>query len=262
MDCRYVGEKEKMNRKTVLALILLMVASAVGVFAVKPVFAQASSAPTFSVSTTSSLYVVPTTYSTNQFTGANVTNTGYTVSEFNITFTIQNQPSVTAFNFEYKGHYSSKWSTPLFINDYNVSAFASSGAQTTVTIWGNNDTGPFGQSPANETSLYLGSDWGITVPFGSQIDFRLQAVSGTGEENGLGGWSVIGSVSDWSTAQTVTVSSGSPTVAPSVAASPTPTSSTPATTVATPELPALAILPLLLSSLSLALMLKRRRTSE
>ena len=235
-----------------LILILIAVMSGLSLIIVNSAFAQTPPTPVFSVSTVNRAYLVPATYSTNPYTGANVTKPGYTVNTFNITFTVQNEPSVTCYELEYKGQFSSQWSDSVWISPYNVTAFASSGSHTIITFWGNNATGFFGQSPANEISLYYGGNWGINVPLGSQMDFRLQAVSGetvSGETvTLLIGDAVLGNVSSWSAPVTVTIpeTSVSPTTTPTVSELPT----------------IIVILPLCLSVFFVALILRHRKTAN
>jgi hypothetical protein len=189
-------------------------------------FAQVPSTPTFSVNTVSSSNVTPTTYSNDPYTGTNITNLGYTVTTFNVTITVQNTPLTSAYLLEVKGHYSTNWYNPT-IDDYNITAFASNSSQTIITLYGSNES----ESVANQIFLQYDGHWGIDVSFGGQVDFRLQAVSETAEYRVIGGWSVVGSVSDWSAVQTVTV----PNFSTSTSTSPTPF---------VPEFPALIILPL------------------
>lgn len=237
-------------------LILMIAVSSLSLIMVKPAFAQTPSTPVFSVSTISGSYVVPTTCTTDPYTGANVTNLGYTVYSFNITFTVKNVPPTYAYILGYKGHFSSKWGSLSPVNGYNVTAFASSGSETVITIWGDNATGWLGKSQTNEIWLYYGSSWGIDVPYGSQIDFRLQAVSGNLQFiNPLILYEVVGNVSDWSAGQTVTI----PEPSTSATASPTPT---PASTPTVSELSWLVIVPLLLAVFSVAAILRHRKTAN
>jgi hypothetical protein len=214
-----------------------------------PTNAQKPSIPLFSVSTSNSTSTIPTTYTTDPYTGTNVTNIGYTVASFTVAITIQNNPKATAYILGVKGHYSSQWQVP-WVDQYNVTALTSSGSQTVITLQGDNNT----SGQANQIFLQYGDNWGINVPFGGQLDFRLQAVSGT-PVRALIGYNVLGSVSDWSDVQTVAVPDFSTTTAsPTPYLTPTPTSSV-------PEFPALALLPLLLSVFSVAIAFKLKKTS-
>jgi len=240
---------DNMGKSFTLVLILTAAMSGLTLIMVNSTFAQTPPTPVFSFSTISRSYLVPTTYSTNPYTGANVTKTGYTVNTFNITFTVQNEPSVTCYELEYKGHFSSQWGDSVWISDYNVTAFASSGSHTIITFWGNNATGPTGQSPPNEITLYYGDHWRTIVPLGSQIDFRWQAVSGETPIRTLTGYEVLGNVSSWSAPVTVTV--------------PETSSVSSATTPTVPELPTIiVILPLCLAMFSAAVIVRHRKTAN
>ena len=130
-----------------------------------------------------------------------------------------------------------------------MTTFLPTGHQTTITIWGNNATGPFGQSPTNEISLYFGSRWGVTVPLGSQLDFRVQAIAGSRlmtDPHDPNLILAIGSESDWSSMQTVTI--------------PENNSSTPTPTV--PEFSWLMILSLFLSILFIVVLFRKRKLSD
>lgn len=188
------------SKSFALILTLVMAISFLSLIIVKPACAQTPSTPSFSLSTVSGSYVVPTNYSINPYNGANVTNLGYTVIYFNITVTIQNSPTASCYILEYKGHYTSQWST-LWNGPNNVTAFASSGSQTVITIWGDNSV-PLGQAPASQISFYYYDDMLMNdVPLGSQIDFRLQAV----KESGWRGSVIFGDASAFSAVQTVTI---------------------------------------------------------
>ena len=230
---------DNMGKSLALILILIVAISSLSLMMIKPAFAQTPSTPVFNVSTTSGSYVVPTTYSNNQYTGANVTNVGYTVTTFNVTITVQNAPLTTAYLLEVKGHYSSSWYNPT-IDDYNITAFVSSGSQTVINLYGSNES----EAPPNQIFLQYGGHWGINVPFGGKLDFRLQSISGSIGARVFGGWIYVGNASDWSAVKTVTI----PTFnLASASPSPTPT---------VPEFPSLIILPLLITMLFVAVILR------
>ena len=199
-----------------LLLIVILAASSLIIF--ESANAQTPSTPIFSVNTANGFNVTPTTYSIDSYTGANITNLGYTIATFNVTLTIQNTQPTTAYLLEVKGHYSSNWYNPN-IDDYNITAFASSGSQTVINLYGNNETA----SDSNQIFLNYDGHWGINVPFGGQLDFRLQSISGNIGARVFGGSIYVGNVSDWSAVQTVTVTNFSP----SASASPNPTPDVP-----------------------------------
>lgn len=238
----------KITKNFSLMIAVILVISSLLI--AKPTNAQTPSAPTFSVNTPSATYQVPTTYSTDPFTGATITNQGYTVNSINITFIIQNTLNTSFYLLQYKGHFSSQWST-LYQDGYNITASTSSQPQTILTIFGTNYSGPIGQTPANEVTFYFSGDWAINLALGSQIDFRLQAISGSLWVNPLYGanyQSAVGEASDWSNTQTITIGETS------FSTSPHPTS-----TPTIPELPTLAIAPLLVSILAILIVLKLKK---
>ncbi|MGA2524693.1 MAG: hypothetical protein ABSF65_11145 [Candidatus Bathyarchaeia archaeon] len=132
------------SKSFVLVLILIMAISSVDLLIVKPVNAQIPPTPPFSIITVSDTTVIPTTYSTNPYTGANITNLGYTKASFNVTITIQNNPQTTAYELDVEGHYSLQlqWQNP-WGDEGNVTAFASSGSQTVITLYGDNESEEF-----------------------------------------------------------------------------------------------------------------------
>lgn len=240
---------------TGFALILILIMAISSLTVVKPVNAQTPPTPSFSISTVSGTIVIPTTYSTNPYTGANITNLGYTIASFNVTITIQNNPQTTAYELDVKGHYSSQWQNP-WGDEGNVTAFASSDSQTVVTLYGDNESEAVPEYAPNAIFLQWGGSWGIDVPFGGQVDFRLQAVTGETPIKELIGYEVLGNVSDWSPIQTVTVPDFS-----AVTVSPTPTL-TPTSSSTVPELSWLAIIPLFLSIFVAVVMLRHRKTAN
>jgi hypothetical protein len=210
--------------------------------------------PSFSLSNVSNTDVIPTRYSTDPYTGANITNLGYTVCSLNITIIVQNNPQTTAYELEVKGHYASQWNSPS-VDDYNVTAFASNGSQTAITLYGDNNTS--GQE--NQIFLQYGGHWGINVPFGGQLDFRLQSVSGETPIRVLFGYEVLGNVSSWSQVQTVTLpdySDATTIVSPNPTLTPAPTS--------TPTIPefqlTIQVIAILLTSTLLAVAIKRKQS--
>jgi len=247
------------------SLVLIVLLAVSSLMMAKPAFAQTPPTPVFNVSTITGSYTVPTTYSTNPYTGAKVTTQGYTVTYFNITFTIQNPPFFTVQNppitssymsyyyvLEYKGHYTSQW-TPLVEVDSNITIFASSGSQTVLTLSGNPSSNSITLQYVN--APYPNADSGlIIVPLGGKVDFRLQAVSSNGAFIPNYSYLVQGNVSAFSAVQTVTI----PNNFTSTSASPSPTStSTPTPTV--PEFPTWIILPLFAVIILLSTVFFRKR---
>jgi hypothetical protein len=206
------------NIDRIIAFILIGIIafSSLSPLLVKSVNAQTIPAtPTFTIKLDSTNHEVPTTYTINQYTGENVTKAGYTVNSLTITLTVTS-PNASFYLLQCKGHYASWWET-LDLDGYNVTAIGSN----TITIQGSNVNGPLGVSPANETTLYFSSQ-AVNVPFGSQLDFRVQAINGhLGTDpawRGSNHQRAFGISSAWSNIQTTTIP------VPSATASPTPTS--------------------------------------
>ena len=237
------------NKSFALTSAFLLIVTSLSIVTIESATAQTPPASAFTVSTVSGSYVVPTTYSTNPYTGANTTSLGYTVVYFNIVFTIQNPPNASAYILELKGHYTSEWS-PLWNGPNNVTAFASSGSQTVITIYGNNST-PLGQASANNIFLYYSDYTLFNIPLGGQLDFRLQAIYGP---YGWRGALIFGNAGAFSSVQTVKI----PNSFPSGSVSPNSSTSTPTVS----ELPALAVIPLFASVFVVLTIIKFRKTCQ
>jgi hypothetical protein len=241
----------KTSKLIVILIISTFTLASVTTF--KQANAQTIPSPTFSVETPNATYQVPTTYSTDPYTGANITNQGYTVNSINITFTIQNEPNTSFYLLQYKGHYSTEWRT-LNKDGYNITTSVSSGLQTILTICGNNATNPITSatqiSPPNQITFYYTNDWEINLALGSQMDFRLQAVSGSLHADPVYGANyqlAVGNISNWSKTQTITIPASSPSSSPSPIV---------------PELSSLVIAPLLLSVFSVAVIVRHRQVKK
>jgi hypothetical protein len=256
----------KIGKTFALILTIIIAMSCVTLLTAKPVNAQTVAIPTFTISTFTGSYVTPTTYSTNPYTGAEVTHQGSTVTYFNITFTIQNPPFFTVQNppitssyfsyfyiLQYKGHYTSQW-TPLVEIGSDITIPASSGSQTVIILSGSPISNPITLSYVN--APFINADSGeIIVPFGGKVDFRLQAISSNGAFIPKYSYPVQGNISAFSAVQTVTIPSNFTSISTS---SPTSTS-----TPAIPEFPSLLIIvPLVLSVFSVAVILRHRRTAK
>jgi hypothetical protein len=235
------------RKAAVLFLTLIIAMSGLTLFTVKATSAWPISAPNFTVKVIDGAYTTPVSYSTDPYTGQTITNPGTTYQTRNITFTIQNAPQVNYYLVEYKGHYATdpRW-TPIYTWGLNVTAKAAPGAQTVITI---SSSSPEQTSVADP--LYWGN-WAYTFTSGSKLDFRLEAISGVETGDPLYGWSanhprISGDTSPWSV-QTIQIGE--------------PSNLTSAPTPAVPEFSWLAILPLLLSAVCIALILKRRKLTH
>jgi hypothetical protein len=233
--------------------ILIMAISSLGLLIVKPAEAQMLSTPIFTAKVIDGSYTIPTTYSTDPYTGAQITNGGYTVLTKNVTITIQNVPQANWYLLEYKGHYSSDW-VPVYTWGTNVTISASSGTQTILTISSNN------HATYGDNNLDWGK-WAFSLAPNSQIDFRLKAINGQTWISPLLGANhpfIVGNASPWSNIQTITIGETSTNTSPN----PTSTSTqNPTPTPTIPEFPIMAILPFFVSVLLVAVYLKHRRTN-
>jgi hypothetical protein len=194
--------------------------------------------PEFSLKLVDASYDVPTTQTIDPYTGQNLIHDGYHVNNTILIVTIQNQPLVYQFtgnekfgsesfyyNIQIKGHYAENW-TQLYLNDELPMPNASS-TQTSLTL------GVLGESGLR---INLKS---ITVPFGGEEDFRVQAMMGYFHKMAipLSGWFFEGETSGWSNTQTITILETSISTSPTQNPTPTP---------AVPEFP-LWTIPLLLT---------------
>jgi hypothetical protein len=271
------------SKSFALILILVITISSASLLMVKPTYAQTipqPSVPEFSVKyIVYTIYVAPT-YTINPYTGQNeTTNYGQQVNNQTIQFTIKNQPFTPYYdsngnyvdlyyNFRYKGHFGDTWSYYPFTGAYlsNPNEF-----EQTTHSYGSGG-GPFIYYSASDSatttisiplSLLTPFPGGPEIPYGSQVDFELQAQVGqinvlpTGMLAGVY-YNFTGQASDWSNTQTIAINdtSGSTQIITSQTSSPT-ISSTPTI----PELSMQVILPLLLSVFSVAVIVRLRKAN-
>ena len=244
------------SKRLSLLLVLILIFSSLMI--VKPSIAQSipkPSVPEFTVKMVDRSYDVPLTYtnSTNPYTGQQVTSThgGYHVENRTIDVTIKNQPFTPTnidgnttqlfYVIRWKGHFENWTDTNDFsgidynyyLNNYGVQASNSDYTVKTYTL------------------ASIGN-----VPQGGQVDFQVKAQIGYsflyyGEHAHI---QPIGTdfqsveESDWSNTQTITI----PATSTATSTSPTPTPTV-------PEFSPLAILPLLIFVLCIAVMLKGRK---
>ena len=187
------------------------------------------SVPEFTLVLVDSSYDVPTTYSIDPYTGANVTHSGYHVENKRIGMKIKNQPFTSYYddslgqtvgfyyNVRFKGSFSEEW-TELYRasdgyphqwsdSDYTVITFLS---ETGTTI----EAGAFSK----------------TFPNGAHVDYQVEAMIGyvhrvASDIPLLLPWVFTGEKSGWSETLTLTVpiSTQLPTITPSPTTTPEPT---------------------------------------
>jgi hypothetical protein len=183
-------------------------------------------------------YDVPTTTSIDPYTGQNITNQGYHVDNRTIELSINNEP-FSSYQENYpnafyyfvreKGHFSENWTE---INSPNNDFLLKSSSDYTI--------------------VYYGPTFLNGISFG-QMDFQVEAAVGgiyRISPQFASGYEFRGVTSGWSDTQTVTIPASSTSASPS----PTPTS-----TPVVPELSWLVIVPLLLSMLSVAVIIRHRK---
>ena len=249
-----------------LILIGVIAISFVGLLTIKPVKGQSGQTPNYSdyIPTPEvpqfTLRFVQSVYDeivTNPYTGAKTTQQ---VNNSTIEIIIKNQPftpynygwqymgevvnSSTSlwYNVQFKGNYSQNWTDLYFTNRYPTQSNSSDYTILDVPQNASGTTSEFSTVWTNPTSF----------PAGGEIDFEIQAI--------IGGWfppvlyssynlplNFIAKNSNWSSAQTITIPSSSvlPTSTPTV-----------------PELSWLAIVPLLLSVFSVAVIVRHRKTAN
>lgn len=233
-----------MRSGVVLVFILILTASSLTM--VKPAGSSAPnvSVPEFTVKFVGQPYDAPITYSLDPYTGANVTNPGYHVTNGTIVVTIKNQPFDSSktyslcYNVQVKGHFGGNWKQ---LYDYSLSyPYYSSGVSG------------LRQSDSEYTVVSCSADY----PPNSQIDIQVQALVynktdilvanhalapqlGSHYEQQL----TLVETSGWSSTQTVTIpgasplpsAAASPTLTPTITLAPTPTSTQEQTVSPTPN---------------------------
>jgi hypothetical protein len=234
----------RISKTVALILTLIIAMSCLTLLVVKPSSAQSTTTPVvpnFTAQYTVNTINVEPTYTTNPYTGQNETaGTNYSYENKSIEVIITNQPfnnypvksdGITYwvnlyYDVRYKGHFSTNWIDPGPGGYY----IAYPGTQnTTVLLYTTNP------SPEQEAK---------SIPSSGQIDVQVQAFIGypyTVINNGeVWNQSEVfnGAGSGWSNIQTVTIGQ----------------------TSSVPELPVLALVPLLLSIFLVAVIVRHRKT--
>jgi hypothetical protein len=200
------------------------------------------SVPEFTVAFVDASYDIPTSYSTDSYTGENVTHPGYHVQNRTIEVTIKNQPFTPTeedsqiinvyLNIRTKGAYTKDW-IEIYSPDRGFLT-QSSGEYTKVAYSLDDNEFPFWDN----------------IPQGGTVDFQVEALAGSvhrgynpnaTDQLNMYPYVFTGETSGWSNTQTATV--------PQTDATPSPT---------VPEFPALAVLPLLATA-SLATIILRKK---
>lgn len=262
-----------LSKSLILLLLVLLVISSV--ILVKPTFAQTTPKPSVPQFTLKLVRHVlePTSPipSIDPFTGKQTIppNGGAPFEWTTIDITITNQAfngktefgpySYTGlmYDIEFKGHFINDWSQLTTINGEGGAGpyFTQNlGSNTLVSV----DIGGGNIDTITTHAPNSRPDTVITIPDGAQVDFRIKALAGNVYTSPVvNDWRFNGTESEWSTTETITFNEADAitVIVQPIGQTPTPTL-TPTPTV--PELSWLAILPLFISLLSVAVILKLR----
>jgi hypothetical protein len=177
--------------------------------------------PEFTVKLVDSSYDVPTTYSIDPYTGANVTHPSYHVDNRSIELTIKNQAFVPYndsegipsfyYNVRMKGHYAENWT---IVYSPGLGYPTESNSDYTVISY------------ALDENVYPFWD---ELSSGAQVDFQVEAMIGyiyrIYNPQEMFPWAFNGEESGWSNTQTVTISTSGASPSPSSSPASTATSS-------------------------------------
>jgi hypothetical protein len=196
---------------TIAVSSLIMVESASAQSIPKP------SVPKFTLNYTDRSYDVPTTQTTDPYTGQIITHQGYHVNLTVFEMVIQNQLQPIDdlyYSIRVKGHYSTEWISFFDLSE-GLPSQDSSSLQTIIRM-----------GTLSQDSLTLqGAHKSITIPSGGKEDIQVQALIGSiGRDASqlMAPYIFVGTESDWSSTQTITIPESTQT--PS---NPTPTATNP-----------------------------------
>ena len=237
----------KIGKSFALVLILVIAISSLSLIVIKPTFAQTTNQPIpeFTLKVADHSYNVPATIVSTTDPYTNVTTSkniaGYYVENKTIDAIIKNN-GASFFNFRYKPHFVDRWSYYPFSPDNTNYIVPSAYDLSNV----------YNASLSDYTTISL--TFLPTISQGGQIDIQIQGLFGSYQKqpSGMRGvglptydFTFSGEASNWSNTQTVTLSSSSPTPTPSV-----------------PEFSWLAILPLFIALMFIAIKLRNLKTTK
>jgi hypothetical protein len=239
-----------LSKSLILLLIISFAISGLSL-SIKPTTAQSipkPSVPEFTVTLADHSYDVPptTTTTTDPYTGKQITTTqsGYHVENKTVEATIKNPSGATYYNFRWKGHYENQWRYEPFNPNKESNAYTLEYSKSV----------PFKASTSTYTLLTLYFIKANSITPGGEIDIQVQALYGDfdavpSQSQPMHGGLIYdfyfnGTASDWSNTQTITVLSTNPTPTPTV-----------------PEFSWLEVIPLMVAMLSVAVLLRHRKTS-
>ena len=198
--------------------------------------------PEFTVELVQKVIDEAPTYTIDPYSGETIIKTdGYHTSYWVVDIKIKNNTPDIYYNYRIKGHFGIEWSVCPLIDQGDG-------------VWTTRETSPFTFVPIPTYAKATSSEYTEvkvdmqSLKTGDQVDVQVQAISGTIENAPNGGYQILtGQASDWSYTQTLTVpaSNVSPTPSPTV-----------------PEIPVLAIVPLLLSVFAVAVLVKHQKTTN
>jgi hypothetical protein len=263
----------KISKTFALILTVLVIMSGLTLLIVKPANSETTPYPTpypeipkpnvpkFTVRLIDSSYDIPASNTIDPYTGQTSTQPSQHIEARTIEIRIKNEPFTpfevnlgtskwTAsyqYNIRWKGHFEEDWHNLFFTAD----GYLSRSSESPETVFS-----PQGEYSSTEGLKMDRRGMYTTFPPNSELDFQVQALIGFVHREVTpipgGGWLFTGEVSDWSSTQTLTIGETSST-------SPTPK---PTPTPSVPELSWLAIIPLMVSLLSVAVIIRHRKTNK
>ena len=262
-----------------LSLLIVVILAVSSLILVESASAQSipkPSVPEFTVKYVDRSYDTPPTYGIDQYTGKTViTKASEHIDNRTIEITIKNQPFTPFtdessgkfinlyYNVQHKGSFGQEW-TWLF----GVERMESFGSTDPYSTWGY----PSQDSASQYTIVSYTLPWNI--PSEGQMDFQVEALTGYVDKSidsdrshitfAVYNYTFYGEESDWSNTQTITLSAASVSISPSPSSTMPnygPTSS-PSPTSTIPEVSWLAILPLFVSMLFVAIVMRHRKPAK
>ena len=261
----------RISKSFAVFTILIITISSPSLLTVKPATAQSipkPAVPQFSIQVVDHSYDVPPTNTIDPYSGKQIINPGYHVNDIKVEGKIKNQPFTPYgnidfyYNISYRGHFAGEWRK----------------------LFGSEDVDFLKQSYGSEyTSFNISRYNAIELHEGDQIDVRIEAIIGSETWGFASAWPyriLNGEVSGWSDTLTVTVSTDitstntyattidgttypTLTTPPAVSTpTPSPATSEPTPTPSVPEFSWLMILPLFLSILSIAVLIRTRKFDD
>lgn len=228
------------------------------------------SVPEFTVALVDSSYDVPTTYSTDPYTGEKVTNPGYRVESRIIEIKIENQPftpfvveEATAnwtvdlqYVIRWKGHFGQDWYEIYYDNPMDGFTGFSANLESEYTVISFE-----GEYSSSEGLKLIYQGMYTTFPPSAQVDFQVKARIGYVSRYPVpftSGWTFTGEESGWSNTQTLTIGeSQTPTSPP--APTPTPSQEPPQTEQIEPIVSAAIVVAVIIVGAGLLIYLIKRK---